>query len=376
MPRRDRARRLHIPAESRRRASPPRSGPGRTPRGTRSRGRGAASRRSRSGRRGPAPGHGSPDTRRRARLPGCSLTGGSDRLHRVRCPTSTSEVFKRGRVAGSFTLDRQYRGAQGRGAREPGRGLERHPGPRRAVSRRARTGAARVPLDALRGRRAARRARPGRSPEAGRVPAARDPSPTDVGGKRGAVRRAAASGRRRRADLRRRAHRGEAGARGAALLRHRPQDHPMSARHRRRRGPASRLPRRAEPPGVRGPIKPADPGAWRRTILPDDVLLFRFSALTFNGHRIHYDHRYATEQEGYPGLVVHGPLIATLLLDLLRRRLPEASPSAFTFKALRPTFDISPFDLDGEPDPAGGPVRLWSTDNNGEVAVEAEAVLK
>ncbi|MFL5413104.1 MAG: MaoC family dehydratase N-terminal domain-containing protein [Myxococcales bacterium] len=129
-------------------------------------------------------------------------------------------------------------------------------------------------------------------------------------------------------------------------------------------------------PAFGGPIKPADPGAWRRTILPDDVLLFRFSALTFNGHRIHYDHRYATEQEGYPGLVVHGPLIATLLLDLLRRRLPEASPSAFTFKALRPTFDISPFDLDGEPDPAGGPVRLWSTDNNGEVAVEAEAVLK
>ena len=54
------------------------------------------------------------------------------------------------------------------------------------------------------------------------------------------------------------------------------------------------------------------------------MLLFRYSALTFNGHRIHYDRRYVTEVEGYPGLVVHGPLIATLLLDLLRRELPEA----------------------------------------------------
>jgi hydroxyacyl-ACP dehydratase HTD2-like protein with hotdog domain len=53
--------------------------------------------------------------------------------------------------------------------------------------------------------------------------------------------------------------------------------------------------------------------------VPDDVLLFRYSALTFNGHRIHYDRRYVTEVEGYPGLVVHGPLIATLLMDLLRR---------------------------------------------------------
>ena len=58
--------------------------------------------------------------------------------------------------------------------------------------------------------------------------------------------------------------------------------------------------------------------------MPDDVLLFRYSALTFNGHRIHYDRKYVTEVEGYPGLIVHGPLIATLLMDLLRRKLPEA----------------------------------------------------
>jgi 3-methylfumaryl-CoA hydratase len=63
---------------------------------------------------------------------------------------------------------------------------------------------------------------------------------------------------------------------------------------------------------------------WQRRWVPDDVLLFRYSALTFNGHRIHYDRRYVTEVEGYPGLIVHGPMIATLLLDLLRHQLPDA----------------------------------------------------
>jgi 3-methylfumaryl-CoA hydratase len=79
--------------------------------------------------------------------------------------------------------------------------------------------------------------------------------------------------------------------------------------------------------------------AWQREIVPDDVLLFRYSALTFNGHRIHYDRRYVTEVEGYPGLIVHGPLIATLLMDLLRRELPRPTWPRFRFKAVRPTFD-------------------------------------
>ena len=71
--------------------------------------------------------------------------------------------------------------------------------------------------------------------------------------------------------------------------------------------------------------RPRRPGAsWQREIVPDDVLLFRYSALTFNGHRIHYDRRYVTEVEGYPGLIVHGPLLATLLLDLVRRNAPDA----------------------------------------------------
>ncbi len=73
-----------------------------------------------------------------------------------------------------------------------------------------------------------------------------------------------------------------------------------------------------KPEDVAPPPKQAPSRAtWERKWIPDDVLLFRYSALTFNGHRIHYDRRYVTEVEGYPGLIVHGPLIATLLLDLL-----------------------------------------------------------
>ncbi|HEY6106240.1 MAG TPA: MaoC family dehydratase N-terminal domain-containing protein [Anaeromyxobacteraceae bacterium] len=119
--------------------------------------------------------------------------------------------------------------------------------------------------------------------------------------------------------------------------------------------------------------EPAPRAAWRRRIEPDDVLLFRYSALTFNGHRIHYDRRYATAAEGYAGLVVHGPLIATLLLDLLRRELPGRTVERFRFRGLRPTFDTSPFTVEGGPGDGPDHLRLWSTDNQGQVGVEAEA---
>ena len=82
--------------------------------------------------------------------------------------------------------------------------------------------------------------------------------------------------------------------------------------------------------------------------MPDPVLLFRYSALTFNGHRIHCDRPYATEVEGYPGLIVHGPLIATLLVDLVRRELPDARIRGFAFKAASPLFDIHPFMVCGK----------------------------
>ena len=136
--------------------------------------------------------------------------------------------------------------------------------------------------------------------------------------------------------------------------------------------------REAQRPGDTAPPPQAAPdmAAWRRSIVPDDVLLFRYSALTFNGHRIHYDRRYVTGVEGYPGLVVHGPLIATLLLDLLRREQPDAEVAGFRFKAVRPTFDLHPFQVQGTPAGDGRSVHLWATDHEGWLTMEATAVLR
>ena len=132
------------------------------------------------------------------------------------------------------------------------------------------------------------------------------------------------------------------------------------------------------PPAKRGEAAPASPLAppkatWQREITPDDVLLFRYSALTFNGHRIHYDRRYAAQVEGYPGLVVHGPLIATLLLDLVRRHAPRARVERFEFKALRPVFDGHPMRVCGRPE--GTAVELWAQDTQGALAMQARAEL-
>ena len=156
----------------------------------------------------------------------------------------------------------------------------------------------------------------------------------------------------------------------------------------------AKRPADVEPPPVAAPTG----AAWQRTIVPDEVLLFRYSALTFNGHRIHYDRRYVTEVEGYPGLVVHGPLIATLLMDLLRRHAPEAEVAGFTFKAVRPTFDLHPFQLNGDPGPQapaarppegaspglgrpgagrdGNTVKLWAQDHEGWLTMDAVATLR
>jgi 3-methylfumaryl-CoA hydratase len=127
---------------------------------------------------------------------------------------------------------------------------------------------------------------------------------------------------------------------------------------------------------VAPPPQAAPDGAqWQREIRPDSVLLFRYSALTFNGHRIHYDRPYVTEVEGYPGLIVHGPLIATLLLDLLRRQLPERLVTGFRFKAVRPTFDLHPFKVCGQLGADGKTVRLWAQDHEGWLTMDATATL-
>ncbi len=117
-------------------------------------------------------------------------------------------------------------------------------------------------------------------------------------------------------------------------------------------------------------MAPASAG-WRRDIQPNDVLLFRYSALTFNGHRIHYDRRYATEVEGYPGLIVHGPLIATLLTDLIRRNC-DAPLKSFSFRAIKPVFDTAPFAVCGAPG-EDDKIDLWAMDCDGALCMRAQA---
>ena len=123
-------------------------------------------------------------------------------------------------------------------------------------------------------------------------------------------------------------------------------------------------------PGETPPTPKPAPTAeeWRRDIVADEVLLFRYSALTFNGHRIHYDRRYVTTVEGYPGLIVHGPLLATLLLDLFRRN-DGRTVKSFTFRALAPVFDTTPFTVCGTPNDAGA--TLWVRRADGALCMEA-----
>jgi len=114
---------------------------------------------------------------------------------------------------------------------------------------------------------------------------------------------------------------------------------------------------------------------WSRTLTADAVMLFRYSALTFNGHRIHYDFPYVTQEEGYPGLIVHGPLIATLLVDLVHRERPDATVATFAFRAVRPTFAGNAFTLCGKPSDDGRSIELWAKDHDGYLTMQATATL-
>jgi 3-methylfumaryl-CoA hydratase len=111
-----------------------------------------------------------------------------------------------------------------------------------------------------------------------------------------------------------------------------------------------------------------------KAVSADAVTLFRYSAASFNGHRIHYDVDYCREVEGYPGLVVHGPLIATLLLGHIETKVaPGQFIRAFEFRAVRPTFDLASFHLHAEGD--GENFAVWSTNNIGEVGIDGRVTL-
>jgi len=110
---------------------------------------------------------------------------------------------------------------------------------------------------------------------------------------------------------------------------------------------------------------------WQHRYLPDEVMLFRYSALTFNSHRIHYDRPYAVQVEGYPGLVVHGPLIATLLAELVRREQPPLVIHQFSFRAMAPAFDDRPLEIAGLGNESRA--QLWAEDKSGRRLMQAEA---
>ncbi|MEP3279430.1 MAG: MaoC family dehydratase N-terminal domain-containing protein [Stappiaceae bacterium] len=116
-------------------------------------------------------------------------------------------------------------------------------------------------------------------------------------------------------------------------------------------------------------VAPDDP-EFSHSVVPTEVMLFRYSALTFNGHRIHYDVDYAREVEGYKGLVFHGPLTATLLLELACSQM-KASPKSYEFRGTAPLSGPSAFTLEGRRD--GGRVDLWAKRNDGALAMSATA---
>ena len=150
------------------------------------------------------------------------------------------------------------------------------------------------------------------------------------------------------------------GATGTALI----EEHDIVYREAARPGETAREPRPA----------PTD-STVSKTIVPDPVLLFRFSALTFNGHRIHYDQPYVTGTEGYPGLVVHGPLLGLLQIELARRSNPGKTPASFEFRALSPLFAGVPFIVSARRE-ADGAVTTWIANAKGGLAQQGKATFR
>lgn len=118
------------------------------------------------------------------------------------------------------------------------------------------------------------------------------------------------------------------------------------------------------------PASAAEPQSLLARLLPDPIMLFRYSALTYNAHRIHYDLPYATQDEGYSGLVVHGPLLATLLLDAAAPLIEGRQSKRFSFRAERPAFAGVPLHLHAEAQ--DHIIHLWSADEHGRVGVRAK----
>ncbi|HZX88208.1 MAG TPA: MaoC family dehydratase N-terminal domain-containing protein, partial [Reyranella sp.] len=132
----------------------------------------------------------------------------------------------------------------------------------------------------------------------------------------------------------------------------------------------------AKPGETQREPKPAPTDAtWSKRIMADPVLLFRFSALTFNGHRIHYDQPYVTGTEGYPGLIVHGPLMGMVQIELARRANPDKIPRSFEFRALAPVYAGAAFSVHARQEGDGG-IATWIADRNGGLAQQGRATFQ
>jgi len=150
------------------------------------------------------------------------------------------------------------------------------------------------------------------------------------------------------------------GPRGLSLI----EDHDIVYREAPKPGEAARAPKPA----------PTD-ATWSRTIEATPPLLFRFSALTFNGHRIHYDQPYVTGTEGYPGLIVHGPLMGLVQIELARRSNPAKIPARFEFRALSPVFAGAPFSVSARHE-TDGTVSTWIANSTGGLAQQGKVVFR
>jgi 3-methylfumaryl-CoA hydratase len=149
-------------------------------------------------------------------------------------------------------------------------------------------------------------------------------------------------------------------SRGLAII----EDYDTVFREEVKPGAKSGIPKRDEVPANL---------PWRRTITAGPVALFRFSALTGNPHRIHYDRPYAMEVEGYPGLVVHGPFTQACLTNFVRDQNPGRSIRTFSMRARAPLFDTAPFDLVGRPTEGGAACEAWAVAPGGTIAMQASA---
>jgi 3-methylfumaryl-CoA hydratase len=122
------------------------------------------------------------------------------------------------------------------------------------------------------------------------------------------------------------------------------------------------------------PAKPAPPppvAKHRESHMADPVLLFRYSALTFNGHRIHYDRDYVTKVEGYPGLIFHGPLQAAFIVELAAKLHGGAAPKKFVYRGVQPLFEGSEFSVNAND--AGAGMELWTANSAGQPTMKGTA---